>query len=171
MDRWCATLTYKWAFKSVKKRSLGLDIMVPSDIRLDLSDGTLVLPDEVRYHLAGRRPLYGSFMQPTVTPEQHVVLTVGRSAEIRIGNIQSNAKLWLRCESKLGTHRNHQDRSDKYLHLTHLSDKENTLDRGPALGWIMSADMMPQYPVYASVGSRRYNEWQTLAFEATTEKE
>ena len=55
--------------------------------------------------------------------------------------------------------------------MTNLIDAEVTLDRGPALGWIMSADMVPQYPVYASVGSRRYNEWQTLAFEATTEKE
>ena len=31
--------------------------------------------------------------------------------------------------------------------------------------------MVPRYPVYDSVGSRRYNEWQTLAFTATTEQE
>ena len=59
----------------------------------------------------------------------------------------------------------------KYLHLTNLSDKEVTLDHGPALGWIMAADMVPRYPGYVSVGSRRYNEWETLAFEATKEKE
>ena len=35
----------------------------------------------------------------------------------------------------------------------------------------MATDMMPRYPGYISVGSRRYNEWQTLAFGATTEKE
>ena len=35
----------------------------------------------------------------------------------------------------------------------------------------MTADMVPRYPGYVSVGSRRYNEWETLAFEATTEKE
>ena len=61
---------------------LGMDFIVPAGIRLDLADGTLVLPNEVRIHLAGRRPLYGSSMQPIVTPEQHVVLPVGRSAEI-----------------------------------------------------------------------------------------
>ena len=27
--------------------------------------------------------------------------------------------------------------------------------------------MIPRTPVYVSVGSRRYMEWQTLAFEAT----
>ena len=35
----------------------------------------------------------------------------------------------------------------------------------------MSADMVPRTPGYVSVGSRRYNEWQTLAFEATTDRE
>ena len=70
--------------------------MVPASIRLDSADGTLVLPDEVRIHLAGRRPLNGSSMQPIVVPEEQLVLPVGRSTEIRIGNIQLNAKLWVR---------------------------------------------------------------------------
>ena len=59
----------------------------------------------------------------------------------------------------------------KLLQLTNLSDKVVTLDRGPALGWIMAADMVPRYPGYGSVGSQRYNEWQTLSFEATPERE
>ena len=70
-----------------QKVILGMDFMVPAGIRLDLSEGTLVLPDEVRIHIAERRPLYGSYMQPIVTPDQHLVLPVGRSAEIRIGNV------------------------------------------------------------------------------------
>ena len=37
---------------------LGMDFMVPAYIRLDLAYGTLVLTDEVRIHLAGRRSLY-----------------------------------------------------------------------------------------------------------------
>ena len=36
---------------------LGMDFMLPAGIRLDLADGTLILPDEVIIHLAGRRPL------------------------------------------------------------------------------------------------------------------
>ena len=59
----------------------------------------------------------------------------------------------------------------KFLQLTNLSDKVVTLDRRPTLGWTMAADMVPRYPGYVSVGSRRYNEWQNLAFEATTERE
>ena len=40
-----------------QKAILGMDSMLPAVIRLDLADGTLVLPDEVKIHLAGRRPL------------------------------------------------------------------------------------------------------------------
>ena len=34
----------------------------------------------------------------------------------------------------------------------------------------MADDMVPRSPGYFSAGSRRYNEWQTLAFEATTDQ-
>ncbi|CAH0475315.1 unnamed protein product [Peronospora belbahrii] len=36
----------------------GMKFMVPAGIRLDLADGTLCLPDDVRVQLAGRRALY-----------------------------------------------------------------------------------------------------------------
>ena len=35
----------------------------------------------------------------------------------------------------------------------------------------MVADLIPRSQGYVSVGSRPYNEWQTLAFEATTDRE
>ena len=127
--------------------------MVPACIRLDLADGTLVMPDEVRIHLAGRRPLYGSLTQTIVVPEQHVVLLVSRSTEIRIGSIPLNVKLWVRRDPKwVPTVTTGMGRI-KYLHLIILSYTEVTLDRGPALGWIMAADMVSRYPGYFSVGS------------------
>ena len=134
-----------------------MEFIVPAGIRLDLADGTLVLPNEVRIHLAGRRPLYGSSMQPIVTPEQHVVLPVGRSAKIRIGNVQSNAKIWVRRDPTWVPILTSSVGRIKYLRLTNLSDKVDTLDRGQALGWTMAADMVPRYPRYVSVGLRRYN--------------
>ena len=103
-------------------------------------------------------------MQPIVTPEQHLVLPVGISEEIRIGNILFNAKLWVRRDATWVLTVTTGIRRTKFSKLTNLSDKVVTLDRGPTLGWIMAADMVPRYPRYVSVGSRRYNEWQTLAF-------
>ncbi|KAG4045531.1 hypothetical protein PC123_g19065 [Phytophthora cactorum] len=36
---------------------LGMDFMVPAGVRLDLADGTMSFPDEMRIQLSGRRPL------------------------------------------------------------------------------------------------------------------
>ena len=110
-------------------------------------------------------------MQPIVTPEQHLVLPVGRSAEITIGDVHSNAKLLVRRDPTWVPNVTTGIGRINFLQLTNLSDKVVTIDRGTTLGWIMDADMVPRYPGYISVGSRRYNEWKTLAFEATTEKE
>ena len=91
-------------------------------------------------------------MQPIVTPEQHLVLPVGRSAEMRIGNVQSYAKLWLRRDHTWVPTVTTVIGRIKFLQLTNLSDKVVTLDRGPTLGWIMAADMVHRYPGYVSVG-------------------
>ena len=103
----------------------------------------LVLSDKVRVHLAGRRPLYGSSMQSIVIPEKHVVLPVSRSTVIRIGNIQSNAEMWVRRDPTWVPTVTTGMCGIKYMHLTNLSDKEVTLDHGPVLGWFMAAVMVP----------------------------
>ena len=36
---------------------LGMDFMVPAGIRLDMAEGTVCLPDEIRIQLAGRKTL------------------------------------------------------------------------------------------------------------------
>ena len=168
MDRWC-TIFDVWVGDQVGQEViLGTDFKVPAGVRLDLADGTLVLPDEVIIHLAGRRPLYGSSMQPIVIPEQHVVIPISRLIEISIGNTKFNAKLWVRRNPTWVSTVPTGIGRIKYFHLTNLIDTEITLDSGPVLGCIMAADMVPRYPGYVLVGSRRYTEWQTRAFEATT---
>ena len=59
--------------------------MVPAGIRLDLADGILCLPDEVKILLTGRRPPYRATMQAITVMDQHVVIPVGKSAELKIG--------------------------------------------------------------------------------------
>ena len=122
---------------------LGMNFMVLACIRVYFADGTLVLPDEVRIHIAGRRPLYGSFRQTIVISEQHLVLPVGRSAEMRIGNVQSNAKLRVQRDHTWVPTVTTWIGRIKFLQLTNLSDKVATLYRGPTLGWIMAADTVP----------------------------
>ncbi|KAE8914142.1 hypothetical protein PF005_g25536 [Phytophthora fragariae] len=50
---------------------LGMDFMVPAGIRLDLADGSLCLPDEVRIQLSGRRQLYNDKAR-VVRLDQHL---------------------------------------------------------------------------------------------------
>ena len=71
--------------QSGQEAILGMDFMVPAGIRLDLADGTLCLSDEVRIHLAGRRPLYNAKVQMITANDQHIVIPVGRSTEVEIG--------------------------------------------------------------------------------------
>uniref|UniRef100_H3GBV5 Uncharacterized protein n=1 Tax=Phytophthora ramorum TaxID=164328 RepID=H3GBV5_PHYRM len=68
---------------------LGMDFMVPAGIRLDLADGSINLPDEVRIQLAGRRQLYGEKVTQVKLGE-HCQLEVGESIEIRKGFILSS---------------------------------------------------------------------------------
>ncbi|ETO68146.1 hypothetical protein F444_14999, partial [Phytophthora nicotianae P1976] len=72
---------------------LGMDFMVPAGIRLDLADGTLCLPDEIRIQLSGRRPLYGEHVS-AVRLEELEVIEAGQKIEIPLRSKPSE-KLWL----------------------------------------------------------------------------
>ena len=143
--------------------------MVPAGIRLDLADGTLCLPDEVHIDLAGRKPPYRSSIQAVNLNDQHVVIPVGRTTEVRIGVGPPKAKLWVRRDVAWLPTVASGPGQIKYLQLTNLSDREIILNHGALLSLWMTSDMIPRSPGYVSIGSRRYTEWQTLAFEATTE--
>ena len=122
---------------------LGMDFMVPAQIQLDLADGTLWLPDEVRIHLAGRRPPYGVNMQPITVPDQYVVIPVGGSTEMRIGAGFPMSKLWVRRNKKWVPTVTTGIGQIKYLKLTNIVDQKVVLDRNTPLGWWMMMDMIP----------------------------
>ena len=70
----------------------------------------------------------------------------------------------------MGTYGDFRPRKLKYIQLTNLSDAEVILQTKSPLGMWMTINMIPRSPGYVSVVSRRYNEWQTLAFEATVDR-
>ena len=141
--------------------------MVPAGVRLDLADGMLCLPEEIRIPLAGRRPAYGSKMQHITARGQHVVIPAGESRELNIGIGGAKMKLWVTrgpdwvatVISGLGT--------TKYLHMTNVGSREIILPTHTILGLWIEGDMIPRTQGYVMVGSGRYKEWQTLACEAT----
>jgi hypothetical protein len=57
----------------------------------------------------------------------------------------------------------------RYLRVTNLSDTKLILQREVQIGLWLTGDHVHHQPGLVSVGSRRYAEWQTLAWEATTD--
>ena len=98
-------------------------------------------------------------MQPITANDHHVVFQVGKSAEVRIGQGASKAKIWVRRDPKwIPTVINGLDHV-RYLRLTNLADRDVILNHGSPLSRWMCEDMVPRSPGYVSVGSCRYNEW------------
>ena len=100
-----------------------------------------------------------------------MVIPVGRTTEVRIEVGPPKAKLWARRNVAWVPKITSGPCQIKYLQLTNLSDREIILNHGASLALWMTSDMIPRSPGYVSIGSRRYTEWQTLTFEATTERE
>ncbi|POM58656.1 Reverse transcriptase, partial [Phytophthora palmivora] len=58
----------------------------------------------------------------------------------------------------------------RYLQVTDISDRALTLHERSRVAMWLRGDRIPQIPGYVSVGSRRYAEWQNLAYQATTDE-
>ncbi|KAE9258966.1 hypothetical protein PR003_g34993, partial [Phytophthora rubi] len=58
-----------------------MDFMVPAGIRLDLGDGSMCLPDEIRVNLRGRRRIFSDKVRPVYVGE-HLTLEVAESMEL-----------------------------------------------------------------------------------------
>ena len=58
-----------------------------------------------------------------------------------------------------------------YLRVTNVSDRDLVLHDDTKLGIWLAKDRVPRAQGFVSVGSRRYAEWQNLAYQATTDEE
>ena len=76
---------YRLGYQVSKKAFIGIDLMVPAGIRLDLADGTFCLPDKVRTQLEGRRPQYGEKIQQIAADEKYLAILVGNSVDANVG--------------------------------------------------------------------------------------
>ncbi|POM80503.1 Hypothetical protein PHPALM_1656 [Phytophthora palmivora] len=149
---------------------LGMDFMVPAGIRLDLADWTICLPDEVRLQMAGRRPLFGDKIEH-VCWKDHYWIDVGQTAEIRLrGQISNQYKLWVTRGDRWVPTITTGPGKTRYLQVTNGSDRALTLHEGSRVAMWLSGDQIPRIPGYVSIGSRRYAEWQNLAYQATTDE-
>ena len=123
-----------------------MDFIVPAGIRLELADGTPCFFNKIRISLAGQRPSYRSTIQTVNITDQHVVIPVGGSTEVRIGTSPQNSKLWVRRDVEwVPTVTTGLGRS-KDLQLTNISDRKVILCHGSPLGLWMMYDMVTRSP-------------------------
>ncbi|GMF47857.1 unnamed protein product [Phytophthora fragariaefolia] len=149
---------------------LGMDFMVPAGIRLDLADGTICLPDEVQIQLAGRRPLYGDKVEQ-VTMGGYYEIDMGGSEEVRLRTKSSDRqKLWVTGGDRWVPTYVAGPGWSCYLRLTNVSERKLILHGDTKIAMWLTGDRVPRLTGYVSVGSRRYADWQNLAYQATTDK-
>ncbi|POM65604.1 LOW QUALITY PROTEIN: Reverse transcriptase [Phytophthora palmivora] len=144
-----------------KKATLLFD---SAGIRLDLADGTICLPDEVRLQIAGRCPLYGDKVEHVCRKDHYWIDT----AEIRLrGQTSNQYKLWVTRGDRWVPTIIVGSGKARYLQVTNVSDCALTLHEGSRVAMWLSGDRIPRIPGYVSVGSRIE---ENLAYQATTDE-
>ncbi|OWY97869.1 hypothetical protein PHMEG_00031494, partial [Phytophthora megakarya] len=146
-----------------------VDTAFAPGIRLDLADGSISLPDEVRIHLSGMRQLYGDKAK-IVNVGQYLRIQAGESVELplRLRSVIHD-KLWVtRGDQWVPTVSSGPGRT-KYFSITNIRDEVLILHQDQRIGIWLAGDHVPRIPGFISIGSRRYTEWQNLAFEATSD--
>ena len=99
-----------------------------------------------------------------------MVILVGESREVKIGIGGTRMKLWVtRGPYWVPTVVSGFGRR-KYLHMTNIGDREIILPTHAILGLWVEGDMIPRTQGFVSIGSERDKEWNTLAYEATTDR-
>ncbi|KAE8891462.1 hypothetical protein PF003_g24556 [Phytophthora fragariae] len=148
---------------------LGMDFMVPAGIRLDLADGSLCLPDEVRIQLSGRRQLY-NVKARIVRLDQHLQIDVGDSMEVPLRRQTSDQDaLWVTRGSRWVQTVSRGPGKALYLTITNVGEKKLILQGDERIAMWLAGDRVPRLQGFVTAGSRRYLEWQNLALQATTD--
>ena len=155
--------------QSGQEAILGMDFMIPAGLRLDFANGTLCLPDEVRIQLVGRRPLYSDRVQ-WISSGEFTSIPIGSTCEIPIRPDRAPSLcLWVTSgrgwvptvTTGVGRRR--------HLLLTNITERVVCIPGHTKVAIWLAPDAVPRAPGYVSLGSRRYAEWQNLAFQSTVD--
>lgn len=148
---------------------LDMDFMEPAGVRVDTGNGTVGLPDGVYIPCEGRRPLFSSRMERDVTVGRMIAVDPGGSMTVDLRK-WSNQKLWIRREKTwVPTVITSVSGHPTAIEITNIADRPIQLTPDTKIAMWLSGKNLPRAAGYVSMGSRRYEEWQTLAFESTSD--
>ncbi|KAE9191732.1 hypothetical protein PF004_g21520 [Phytophthora fragariae] len=146
-----------------------MDFMVPAGIRLDLADGSLCLPDEVRIQLSGRRQLYNDKAR-IVRLDQHLQIDVGDSMEVPMRRQTTDQdSLWVARGDRWVPTVSRGPGKRLYLTITNIGERKLILQGDERIAMWLAGDRVPRLQDFVTAGPRRYLEWQNLALQATTD--
>ncbi|GMF15042.1 unnamed protein product [Phytophthora fragariaefolia] len=149
---------------------LGMNFMVPAGVRIYTAKWTACLPDEVRIQLIGRRPLYGAKMHP-IGVASPLRVDPGQARDVPLRPDRAAPLLWVThgkswvvtlVKGKIGR--------KSYLHVTNIGERRVMLDAQTPIGWWTPTDAVPRAFGFVQPDSRRYQEWQNLAYGATCDE-
>jgi hypothetical protein len=151
---------------------------MPAGFRLDLYTGRAMMPDEVcipLINISDTRENRIAERLP-INPQQTLMILPGESKYFRIlvSNNWTQYELWVRRKPKwIPTIITSKTRVPKYIKITNVEQKENGLQLISShdnVGWWVEKEHTPLELGYVRESSRKYREWQTLAFEGTAGK-
>ncbi|OWZ19063.1 Eukaryotic/viral aspartic protease [Phytophthora megakarya] len=131
--------TYFTVGKTRVKVTLAGNMVYYIDLWIDTADGTGCLPGEVRIQMIGRRPLYGSRIRPVTIPSL-IPVAAGQVYDVPLRPEKGVPPLWM-------------TRGATWVHFQ-IKAPVGRLPR--AFGFVQP-------------GSRKYDEWQNLAYGATSD--
>ena len=147
---------------------LGMDFMVPAGVRLDLADGSVCMPDEVRVKFEGRKQLFNEHARQIHVDELYFV-EPGSSVTIKIRQ-WGQQKLWIRRgTSWIPTVMCSRTGQPVGLKLTNVSTQRIIIHPHEQVGVWLDDGHLPRKPGFATMGSRRATEWGYLVFDATSD--
>ncbi|KAE9180473.1 hypothetical protein PF005_g23258 [Phytophthora fragariae] len=125
-----------------------MNFMVPAGIHLDLADGSVCLPDEVKIQLSGRRQLYNDKAR-MLRLDQHSQVNVGESVEIPLRfRASDQEKLWLTRGDRWVRSLVSGPVKIKYVEITNISDPKIILQRDERIGLWLAGDRSDRDAVY-----------------------
>ena len=144
---------------------LGMDFMVPAEVRLDVADGSACMPNDVRVRFEGRRQLFTD-RQRLITLRDQVDLQPGESWNLRVFN-KERQQLWI-CRGENWVTTVHGS-TPRWIKIVNVSARAITLPIHEVIGMWMNKDHIPRKPYTVMPNSNRASEWRTLAYQATSD--
>ncbi|KAG3127305.1 hypothetical protein PI124_g21687 [Phytophthora idaei] len=157
---------------------LGTDFMIPAGIQFDLFHGAAQLPNEIRIPLVKTKNMLGSEeygSHVNAGPSEQLDIPGHEWREYRLSKRQVALEthiLWMRRTEKIipSVTKFRRGRPQR-IKLTNVSDRAVYFSAHDDIAVLVPAGDLPRSDDYVRVDSKKYRDWQVLAYEGCRDRE